>query len=127
MRCDCGQKNWVGASSLWRHKQCKKCSIAAASASKKLVIPVGKIFGNRVVVEVKMSKGNQYCRMLCACGNETWVRGAILYAAQKCKSCHSINIANKFHHPNLKNTELQQILGLSIYKKQSLRELGVSL
>lgn len=120
MQCDCGHKAWVEASRAARSTKCINCW----TKSFRLAIPLGKQYGSRVVLKTKIKRGIQWCLMQCDCGDEKWIIASQQnFSFKHCKTCGNVKNANKMWRPHLTSRELQRLLDLHIYKKQSLKQL----
>lgn len=123
--CMCGDKRWVASGHARRHKACPKCQCKETGKKLRKVSALGTIFGGRAVIKTRIRNNNTEFLMKCPCGHERWVLGGTLRTnrALHCNSCCNVIIGNKRFHPSLESQELQQILDLHIYKKQSLKQL----
>lgn len=124
VQCDCGHKTWIRSSTLSKNEntRCSRCFHKTC----RLSVEIGQRFGSRVIVSAHQRKGQQIVLLRCDCGHEKQTRLSNLGRRNPigCPSCAAIKTGNLYSHPNLTEAELQAILDLKIYKKQTLAALG---
>lgn len=127
--CDCGTKLWAYPGHVLRGKQhtCSKCASIKNGKNRRLRAVVGQRFGSRTIIEVSMRNKQTMLRLRCDCGKQSWRSASEVITRKRhcatCQSCAGKMSAEKQFHPNLTKKELQTLLNLHVYKKQSLKQL----
>lgn len=93
----CGRKNWTNHASLKACDTCHRC----AQLKRRVVVPIGKRFGKRIVLKSKMirrisGKPLQYFLAKCTlCGHKCWATFVQLQRTRVCAQCKGL----KFRTP----------------------------